>query len=96
LPGSAQKRQRKARTGAADKPTGILCRIRGTRKLQWVVIREKPVAGSKTKSASRSELRRGRVAAQLRANLLKRKEQARARAAISASDAAGRREKPDR
>jgi len=54
------------------------------------------VAESKTKSGSRSELRRGRVAAQLRANLLKRKEQARARAAISANDAAGRREKPDR
>ena len=54
------------------------------------------MAESKTKSGSRSELRRGRVAAQLRANLLKRKEQARARAAISASDAAGRREKPDR
>jgi len=45
--------------------------------------------GGKTVKA-RSELRRGRVAAELRANLLKRKEQARARAA-AAQKAAGRR-----
>jgi len=51
--------------------------------------------GSKAKRGARSELRRGRMAAQLRANLTKRKEQARARAAIG-RDTVGRREKPDR
>jgi hypothetical protein len=51
--------------------------------------------GAKTASGSRSDGRRRRVAAELRANLVKRKEQARARAAAAPATVVGKDGKPD-
>jgi hypothetical protein len=50
--------------------------------------------GTKTAHSSRSEQRQRRLAAELRANLLKRKEQARARSTVAGPADAAKRQKP--